>query len=664
MYKDNGIIIGIHYEYPFGGMANRAEWLPQGEADWRRDLAAIKETGFDAVRIRIGFDSSLDEVACLLDICQELGLRVLFGFATFYVADSFFEEFPDAKVVDRHGKAYPIDQYDYRWQRACIDHPQYRARRDQLVVDCVTRFGSHPAVFAWDIHNEPSIGPGDHPCYCPHTLAKYREDLAGRFASIGDLNRRFGTAFDSFSAVEPPREPESSLTGFWHDWRDFAARNLSDFLLGGMHIIKERLPDVPASFNFTHAFGPQHGGQDWWIASQLDYASHSNYPGAAPQTTSEAGARIDLLKACAPGKDVWVTEFQGGPFANYVLWRGINIEAEVNKVFSHGCRALFVYRWDPLMCGPEPWINGLTEPDTYDTERRLAMKRVIAELREQEVLIGSGKRAAPRVAIYLPRQMVWAAGAREAPLYQTVNGLYGLFVDLGYEVQFISEPFRADCDLALVAVPFTLDLTEVERDALQGYLGRGGRVIAELPMTNLADCQAASEWLGLRCREWMRPIYFIAGWSINNDEGRFGGYAFHDRVLLDGFTGQAVATYRDNAEPALIAAGPEGRLLIPTFALGRSYFSSFHQGLRTTIGSWLPPSLEPDIRIAGVPDEYRALVEARVLESPQGSLLFVINRSGYDWEIEVCPRGYREVRVKLPTYGAVRQTLTPVPAAG
>ena len=62
MSGQDGILIGIHYEYPFGGMATRPEWLPQGEEDWRRDLGMIKDTGFDSIRIRIGLDSSLDEV--------------------------------------------------------------------------------------------------------------------------------------------------------------------------------------------------------------------------------------------------------------------------------------------------------------------------------------------------------------------------------------------------------------------------------------------------------------------------------------------------------------------------------------------------------------------------------------------------------------------------
>ena len=31
------IRLGVHYEYPFGGMAQREKWLPRGPADWRRN---------------------------------------------------------------------------------------------------------------------------------------------------------------------------------------------------------------------------------------------------------------------------------------------------------------------------------------------------------------------------------------------------------------------------------------------------------------------------------------------------------------------------------------------------------------------------------------------------------------------------------------------------
>jgi beta-galactosidase GanA len=662
--KENGILIGIHYEYPFGGMATRPEWLPKGEADWQRDLAMIKETGFDSLRIRIGLDSTLDEVARLLDIAHELGLSVLFGFATFYVSDDFIEECPDARIVDRQGRAYPADKYDYRWQRGCINHPEFRKRRNQMVEECVKRFDSHPAVIDWDIHNEPSIGPGDCSCYCEHTVALYRADLAQRFASVDEINRRWGKAFASFDQVEPPHEIEADPESFWRDWREFMARNLARFLLEGKEIIKRHAPHRRVSFNYTDPFHIQHSAQDWWLLPELDYASASHYRGSNEFTGATANVPISLMRALVPDKEIWLTEFQGGPFTliGGIIWRGKQIEAEVSQVFSRASRALYFYRWEPLMMGAEPWINGMVDADTYDTERRLATKQVIANIRQYEGVIATGKNVRPRVGIYVTREMVWVGNANKIEMDQAVRGLYGLFLDLGYEATFITDTLSADCDLAVVAVPFTLSLSAAEQEALRSYVERGGRVLMEMPMTSLEDCQRVGGWLGMNCTEWVRPIYWLAGWSLYDSAGKFGGFVFHDRVVVDRFEGEAFATYQDNGAPAMITSGPEGRWLTTTFGLGHTYHTSLHRGVRRLIQSWLPADLKPDIEIVGVPDEYRSLVEARVVESEQGNLLFVINRSGYDWEIEVTPRGYAPVTVKLPDHGARQLFVTKVNA--
>ena len=366
------MIFGTHYEYPFGGMATRPEWLPRDEQDWRRDLAMIKDTGFDAIRIRIGFDSDVDEVGRLLDLCAELEVGVLFGFATFYVGYPFFEEHPDAKVVDRGGNAYPEGPHHYLWPRACVDHPAYRRRRDELVREAARRFCGHPAILDWDIHNEPNLGVGDHPCYCAHSVAGYRADLERRCGSIEAVNARFGTACAGFADLQPPREAEPDPGGLWRDWREFSARRLSAFLLEGAAIIRAECPGVRVSFNYTHFEGLQAKGQDWWLLPQLDYTSSSLYHGSGAQTAAISGAHLALLKALAPEQELWITEFQGGPFpyagagrdaSASLLWRGIQIEAEVNQVASHGADALFFYRWEPLLSGPEPWINHMVDAD-------------------------------------------------------------------------------------------------------------------------------------------------------------------------------------------------------------------------------------------------------------------------------------------------------------
>lgn len=658
MTKRRRLWIGIHYEYPFGGMANRPEWLPKGPDDYRRDLAMIKDTGFNCIRIRIGLDSDLDDVARLLDICRDLDIQVLYGFATFYVNNQFLEAHPDAKSIDMHGIEYPLHAHDYRWQRCCINHPEYRARRNRLVRESVTRFRDHPAVMDWDVHNEPSLGPGDYPCYNPHTLRAFREHCAAAFEDVAALNERFGQSFPSFGAVAPPRVPDAVRDGYWRFWREFMTGNLSDFLLEAVDIVHALAPGARASFNYTYPWSPHRTAQDWWQVRRLDYASTSLYRGSDERTASSAGSSLSLLKSLAQGKETWVTEFQGGPFRQDYLWRGHQLEAEMHQVFSHAIEALYIYRWEPLLAGPEPWINGLVDVDNYDTERRLKVKETIAALRGHEGIVAAGQNVKPRIGIYTSRETIWSCALSEVPLNDITTGQYALFHDLGFEVTFLTDELTGAVDVDLLCVPYVPALTDDELTRLHQYMEAGGRVVAELPMHSLELCQAAGARWGLECAELTEPIYFIAGWSIQDAQGRFGGFTFHDRVRLNGYQGRTFASFQDNDEPALIETGPRGNLLIPTFALGRSYVSSFHHSLRQLIGAWLPDDLEPDIKVDGVPAEYRALMEARIVESDEGTLLFAVNRSGFAWEVTITPRGYAPVKVQLPTHGGVHTLVT------
>ena len=80
------------------------EWPPKSFTDFKRDLTAIRQTGYDCFRIRVGFDSKLDEVEQLLNIAHDLSLKVHYGFATFYVPDWFLQNYQTARVVTASGE--------------------------------------------------------------------------------------------------------------------------------------------------------------------------------------------------------------------------------------------------------------------------------------------------------------------------------------------------------------------------------------------------------------------------------------------------------------------------------------------------------------------------------------------------------------------------------
>ena len=90
--------------------------------------------------------------------------------------------------------------------------------------------------------------------------------------------------------------------------------------------------------------------------------------------------------------------------------------------------------------------------------------------------------------------------------------------------------------------------------------------------------------------------------------------------------------------------------------MGWSYWSSVHHGLRNLLKSWLPDALEPDISVQGVPDAYRALMEARLVENEEGHWLFAINRSGFDWEVTIRPRGYEAITATVVIQDSEQKT--------
>jgi len=668
--------IGVHYEYPFGGMATRPEWLPKGASDWRRDLAKIRETGFNSIRIRIGMDSNLDEVAELLDLAHESGLTVVFGTALFYVNDAFVEEHPDSKIVGGTGEVCPVDRYDLRWQRACIDHPGYRAMRNEVLDACASRFAGHPAIIAWDVHNEPSVGPLENACFCDHTLAKYRAALEREFGDVAALNCRFGTDFPSFAAVRPPKTRDAANEERYLHWREFMTSNLSDFLLEGRDIVRRSVPDSLVTHNVTHHFTMNRSGQDWWLFRDYNLLTMSKYIGTTELSVASSTG-YEMLRAMSPDRPRWVTEFQGGPFPTLGggglnrLYSGREAEIEMNAVFAHGMRGLYFYRWTPLMCGAEPWINGMVEPDTYDTDRRMGIQRAIADLEPHLELIDRATSLAASVGIYQSRSQVMRSGrekARASYLERSIAGAYALLSDAGYEAAFLVHGVEELDAYPAVVVPYTRDLSGGEIDAIVGYVSRGGTAIVDLSPDADEENTTLANAFGCTIVGHDRLTYLLnSGWSTRGtgnglalENGAFGGYCFDERLTLAG--DDSVLVYDDTrATAAVVPPGPAGRVLVSGARLFYSYGVSLHMRIRQIVAAFIAEAVAPDITLDGADEEFRPYLEARVLQDPESGdgLLFVMNRSPHkSYALRVTVKGYEPVDVQASAYGVTRHLIT------
>ena len=664
------IPVGIHYEYPFGGMATRPEWLPKGETDWRKDIDAIKDTGFNSIRIRIGMDSDLDEVAALLDIIHSAGMTVLFGSAHFYVNDKFVEEYPDSKIIGGDGQVCPVDTKDLRWQRACIDHPAYRELRNKILDNCASRFHDHPAVIAWCIHNEPSLGPVRNACFCKNTLARYRAALQDEFKDIDSFNEKFRMNLESFDAIRPPSERAAATEDFFIHWREFEIDNLNGFLMEGRDIIARHVPDGLITHNVTHHFGMSNSGQDWWLCREHNLLSMSKYIGTNEKSVASSYG-YEFLKAIDPEKPHWVTEFQGGPFAApglNVLYSGKEAEIELNGALSHGIKGVYFYRWTPLMCGAEPWINGMTEPDSYDTDRRLGIRNAIKKLQTHFSFIERCAPFSPSVGIYQSRRQVMLnPSERTSSIDKATSGAYALLSDVGYEAAFIVHGPANLSRFKAVIFPFVNHLTDEEITAVENYLSAGGAAIIDLPSDEPELAEKIAGRFGIKTGSFDALRYLLCtGWSLRGTgtgldmaEGAFAGYCFDERLSLDGET--SVLRYDDNGETAaIVPQAYDGRLLVTGCRLFYSYGISFYRRTRQLVAAFLGDFVAPDFILEGADEEFRPYLEARVLEhtATGEALLFVMNRCPHkSYSLKVHVRGYEPVNVNVPSFDVTKTKL-------
>jgi hypothetical protein len=647
--------IGVHYEYPFGGMtADRPEWKPKGPEDWRRDLETIADTGFNLIRIRVGWESDIEDIAVLLDLCVGSGLKVVFGSAMFYVSDEFVRTYPDSATVMADGRRFPKDELDYSWPRACVHHPVFRSRWRDFFDACAQRFKDHAAIIAWDVHNEPALSG----CYCDNTLSLYRESLEREFGCAEAYSRAFGASFSAWQEVTPPRSRAENPSAYRH-WRGFMTAELSRFLNEGRDTIRRHVPDLPITYNPTDPFHTSHNGQDWWNLRDYDLMSCSLYWGSNEHTSGQA-VSLALLRALGPGKGVWISEFQAGGFTlgRPVLYTGKQMALEMNAAFAHGIEGLIYYRWDPLLTGPEPWINGMTAVDTDDTEKRLTLKQGIAELREFESILDKGQSIAPSVGIFLTREQVVHASEHGHGLAATMTGVYSMLTALGYEAAFVLDDFDPeDCPFDAMLFPY-MHIDSAMIPAIREYARSGRKAIVELPTEDVEPAAAAGSAFGINVSGREQPHYWFVGWDLRGEDGEYTGFAAHERLFMDAGQGKVVATYGPDARPATVVPyGCDGNVLAFGFPLGRTHGTMLHHDLRRLVGSFLGERVEPDIVVTGANEEYRPMVETRVIEAEDDALLFVINRGLYDYDLEIAVKGYAPVKARSRMYSVVRTRL-------
>ena len=682
---------------------------------WRADLRQIRGLGFNAIKCWVDWSTvepaegqfHFDTLDVLLDLAREVGLKVYIQVYADSAPDWVGRKFPDSHFIDISGAIMPSESAP----GFCVDHPGVRKAMLGFLNALAGRVKDRPAFMGWDLWSEPHVINwawanylrSPEFCFCPYSVARYREWLKRKYGSLDALNRAWYRRFTDWREVEPNRLSTILSYTDYVDWRFFIIDKLAEDLRMRYEAVKKVIPDRIATSHaaspslFTSPAGGDGNPDDWLMAGQVDYWGTSFYPKHSSPVGRDVawrGALLDFVRsACyTQQKGFYIGELQAG-FGTIGVRIGSTVTAEDERIWiwsalARGAKGINMYAWYPMNSGYESGGYGLIQLDGTLTERAKAAGDIARLVDNHQALFLEAQPTPAEVAIvYNPlsymvggRQPVPGPGAQSEFAGIERNSLLGIYRALmpsNVPVDFIHIDEIANGKAGrykLILLPYPLMIPQAAGKGLADYVRDGGTLMTEARLAWNDERGRAREIIpgaGLHevtgCREasvQQTPSGKIEMQIVAYDESipllrpgdkmEGGGY---EEILQPISKSARVIAKFGSGDPAIIASSyGKGKVISVGSFLGALYeadrdiqVAKFLTGLMEWAGVSRP------IEVTG--SEREQSIEVRTMDAGKEKLAFVFNHGGTAAE--------PSVRIKLAAGSYVARDLmtgNPVPA--
>ncbi|MFD8972831.1 beta-galactosidase [Streptomyces sp. NPDC059593] len=401
----------------------------------------------------------------------------------------------------------------------CLAAPAYRSAARRIASALAERYGDHPALALWHVHNEYGTL-----CYCDHTAAAFRVWLRTRHGSLDALDEAWGTAFwsqryTSWEQVLPPRatqwhkNPGQALDfhRFWSDEIIAAYREQRDAI--------RSYSDLPVT---TNLMLPAYQNVDLWaFARELDVVTSDQYPTAPGlDAAADAAFHADRVRSLSGGRP-WLLMEQG----TNTVYDGDQILAkEPGEILRHtlghiarGSEGALFFQWRQSRAGAETWHSAMVPhagPDSRIFHEVTQVGEAVARMGE---LAGSTVTAS--VAVLDDPDAWWALGVDGLPssrldYHAALARAHRALWDAGATVDF-ARPEHELSRYRLVIAPALFLLSDKGAENLRRYLAGGGTLLVQHATGFVDDrlharlggypAEPLREALGIRVEEY-RPL--------------------------------------------------------------------------------------------------------------------------------------------------------------
>ena len=498
---------------------------------WDKEFSKIKEIGFSVVRFaEMAWDliqpkenkwdfKWLDRA---LSLCEKYDLKVLLGIPVAQAPQWLVKKHPQVLHVGNDGYIHP--EFGPR-PNACRDNKILQKYAEELTRKMAKRYAKHPALYMWQVDNEPNYPPLDLAdnsrdfCHCESTKKVFVEWAKKKYKTIENLNEKWGTKFwaGTFSCFDEITTPR---VGMWDagnphiylDWMRFKSENLSKWL--------KKLKMIVKYYDDKHKVGTNNFTSivnrivdHTVVADKMDFFGWDIYPKGTENSLESLAQIADYWRGVcsSSGAEFIVSELQGGPnvrWGNGKWVVGSEMREWVDLLMNHGAQMILFHNWKPPLFGSETGGFGILRPDGEPTERYFAIKEIIDDCNRRDARKDAINRVPTdqvvptdnQIAVYYSRQSdiqtfqeeglqrsappSWFSGRGDLGLFygnNSIVGAYRLAYDKNIQTSFgfdkDIEEENLNCKILLLANPYLLSRKQFEN--IKKFVENGGTLISE-----------------------------------------------------------------------------------------------------------------------------------------------------------------------------------------